>query len=72
MAIYPIACKEMATRRKNLYGTAQPQGNEGSQITHESLMSCTRVTRELHVSRLQLIILHSLNNINCFIVVNLL
>ena len=36
------------------------------------LASYTQVTRELHKSRLQLIILHLCNNINRFIVVNLL
>ena len=57
------------------YGTAQPQGNKGSQVALESLASGMQVALELLASRSQIISFHSCNSINCFMcfmVVNLL
>ena len=38
------------------YSTAQLQGNEGSQVARELLVSCTHVPRELLVCNLQVLV----------------
>ena len=47
MHVYMYVCMYVC-----MYGTAQPQGNKGLRVTRESLANCSRVARELHVSRL--------------------